>query len=65
MKNLKFTGEGTFDMVVGARVIPIKAGVVASDLPDEVAAELLDRREGGKPVWEAVTKAQAPANPSK
>jgi hypothetical protein len=75
MKTLKFIGQGTFEQHIESRVVPVKAGTVVDKVPDDIATDLLRRRQNGKPMWESVTepqssakdtpKADAPAKPSK
>jgi hypothetical protein len=53
MADLKYLGQGSFDMqLLDGRRIPYKTGDTVKNLPEDVASELLERTEGGKPTWE-------------
>jgi hypothetical protein len=53
MAKVKFLGVGTFNMDLQGRTVPYGPGDIL-DVPDDVAAELLARQEGGQAVWQAV-----------
>jgi hypothetical protein len=60
MAKVKFTGTGSFVMALPTgKELEFTTGTIL-DLPDDVAAEMLARREGGQPVWQDATAISSP-----